>query len=342
LPIYTDQFYVIDPANRPRVGTVLTMVRLEINDANNNGLIRPGDSDTVGGLTVNAAWQNDTITVTMNGVQRTITGVTFYRTGGPAVFTPTDGTVLTTSTFVRSSFVTNSTQAVVGSFGPACFLRSTLIDTPSGARRIDTLCVGDLVLTRDNGPRPIVWLGTSQTDGMGEHAPIRFEMGSIGNDRPLLVSPLHRILVSGWRAQLFFGVDEVFVHAKHLVNGTTIRPVLRSKARYMHLMLDRHEIIFAHGAASESFYPGDTIMMENAQIRQEVLAICPSLADPAKAWPLARRMLRAHEALLLTKAPAQLDACPPMGKMMAHGTNTQNIAQSRAQIFQIGAYRSVA
>lgn len=338
MPIYTDQFFVIDPANRPPVGTVLNMVRLEINDVNNNGIIRASNNDTVGGLVVNAVWQNDRITVMMDGVSRTITGVTFYRTGGPAVFTPTDGTVLTTATFVSSTFVTTSTQTTVGSLGPACFVRSTLIETPDGPRRIDSLQAGDLVLTRDHGPQPIVWLGRTDVLAAGEHAPIRFEMGSIGNDRPLLVSPLHRILIADWRAQYYFGVDEVFVHAKHLVNGTTIRAVPRAKAQYMHLMLARHEVVFAHGAASESFYPGDTILAENSLIRNEVLAIYPEFANPNYAWPLARRMLRAHEAAVLSAPTAQLDACPPIGKMARDGQYTQ----STAQIIPISAYRRAA
>jgi hypothetical protein len=111
------------------------MVRLELNDVDANGLIRAGNNDTVGGLIVNAVWQNDTITVTMAGMTRTITGVTFYRNGGTAVFTPTDGTVLGTATFVRSTYVTTSTQTTVGSLGPACFLRGTWLDTPQGPRR---------------------------------------------------------------------------------------------------------------------------------------------------------------------------------------------------------------
>ena len=299
MPIYTDQFYIMDPASPPGAGSTLSMVRLELNDANSNGLIRAGNNDTVGGLVVNAVWQNDTITVTMAGVTRTITGVTFYRNSGPAVFTPTDGAVLGTATFVRSTFVTTSTQTTVGSLGPACFLQGTRLDTPQGPRRIDTLRAGDLVCTRDHGPRRVLWVGHSPVDGMGEHAPIRFEMGSIDNDRPLLVSPLHRILIADWRAPYYFGMDEVFVHAKHLVNGRSIRRVLRKRAEYFHVMFDRHEIVQAHGAASESFYPGDTVLHANPAILAQIALIVPQVVQGTALWRLARPMLRAHEAALL-------------------------------------------
>jgi hypothetical protein len=332
LPIYTDQFYVVDPANPPGAGSTLSMVRLELNDVNSNGLIRAGNNDTVGGLIVNAVWQNDTITVTMAGVTRTITGVTFYRNGGPAVFTPTDGTVLATATFVRSTFVTTSTQVTVGNLGPACFLRGTWLDTPQGPCRIDTIRAGDLVCTRDNGPRPVLWLGHSPVDGMGEYAPIRFEMGSIGNDRPLLVSPLHRILIADWRAPYYFGMDEVFVHAKHLVNGRSIRRVLRNRAEYFHVMFDRHEIVQAHGAASESFFPGDTILHANAELLAQIALIVPQVAQGTAMWPLARPMLRAHEAALLRRSaegnmpPRQLDARPAMGENPRHGQSSAQTA----------------
>ncbi len=322
----------MDPANPPGAGSTLSMVRLELNDVNSNGLIRAGNNDTVGGLVVNAVWQNDTITVTMAGVTRTITGVTFYRNGGPAVFTPTDGTVLGTATFVRSTFVTTNTQATVGSLGPACFLRGTWLDTPQGPRRIDTIRAGDLVCTRDHGPRPVLWVGYSPVDGMGEYAPIRFEMGSIGNDRPLLVSPLHRILIADWRAPYYFGEDEVFVHAKHLVNGRSIRRVLRKTAEYFHVMFDRHEIVQAHGAASESFYPGDTILHANAEILAQIAVIMPQVAQGTALWPLARPMLRAHEAALLCTSAdwnmplRQLDARPSMGENAGYGQSSAQTA----------------
>lgn len=297
----------MNPASPPSAGSTLSMVRLELNDVNSNGLIRAGNNDTVGGLVVNAVWQNDTITVTMAGVTRTITGVTFYRNGGPAVFTPTDGTVLATAIVVRSTFVTSSTQVTVGNLGPACFLRGTRLDTPQG-------------------PRRVLWVGHSPVDGMGEHAPNRFEMGSIGNDRPLLVSPLHRILIADWRAPYYFGMDEVFVHAKHLVNGRSIRRVLRKRAEYFHVMFDRHEIVQAHGAASESFYPGDTILHANPAILAQIALIVPQVVQGTALWPLARPMLRAHEAALCIQVDRnmpqrQLDARPAMGEIAGHGQN---------------------
>lgn len=343
MPIYNDQFYLIDPAGPPSRGATLNMVRLDVNDINGDGIIRASNNDTVGGLCVTSVWQNDSITVIAGGVTRTIVGVTFYRAGGVAVFTPTDGTVLPlTARFERSTFVNTSTQVLVPAFGPACFLRGTSLDTPQGARQIETLRAGDLVMTRDHGPKPIVWVGHTKTDGMGEYAPVRFERGSIGNDRPLIVSPMHRMLVSDWRAQLYFGAQSVFVHAKHLVNGHSIRSVPREKACYFHVMFDAHEIVQAYGADSESFYPGDAYLLDNPAIAAQIYAIYPQLRDPHAQWPLARRMLRAHEAVLLNTSYGQmcrprLDAPSAIGMMRHHVQAFANAKTHSAQIIQFAA-----
>ncbi len=302
MPVFSEQFYVMDPAAPPGAGTVLNVVRLDVNDVDNNGLIRPSNGDTVGGLVVNAAWQGDRITIVLNGVQRVVTGVTFYRNGGAAVFTPTDGTILASATFVRSTFVTTSTQATVPSFGPACFVRGTRIQTQLGLRKIEELRVGDLVITKDHGAQPLRWVGHSTVAGTDIWAPIRFAPGVLGNDRALLVSPQHRILVGGWQSELYYGEDEVLVSAKHLVNGRSVRPVMRDQVDYFHLLFDRHEVIYSEGAASESFHPGDQIMQENHHIRAEIYALFPELAKVENLWPTARRVLRAREAEVLAAA----------------------------------------
>ncbi|WP_052700892.1 Hint domain-containing protein [Loktanella sp. S4079] len=71
-----------------------------------------------------------------------------------------------------------------------CFSEGTLIDTPAGQRRIETLQPGDQVLTLNNGPQPIAWIGRRRVCGRGSLAPIRIRAGAFANDRDLWVSPL--------------------------------------------------------------------------------------------------------------------------------------------------------
>ncbi|MTH78990.1 Hint domain-containing protein [Paracoccus aestuariivivens] len=46
-----------------------------------------------------------------------------------------------------------------------CYLTGTLIATPEGERPVETLRVCDLVLTRDHGPQPVLWRGSSLVSG---------------------------------------------------------------------------------------------------------------------------------------------------------------------------------
>lgn len=301
---YSFAFYVMDPGNAPAQNTALSPVTLTVTDQNDDDFIRITGGDTVGGFTVTSVWVNDTITVrnSPTGPDYTITGVTFYRSGAPAVFMPTDGTVLTNAIFRSSTWVNTSTEYPVGPV--PCFVAGTLIDTARGRVAVEDLCPGDLVATRDSGFQALRWTGRVTVPGLGEHAPIRFMAGSMGNDRVLEVSPNHRMLVEGWKAELYFGEEEVLVAAKHLVNGDTILRCPRGDVTYVHLLFDRHEVIFAEGAAAESLHPGDLILKGEGETAREIRALFPELAT--RAGQLARRAARAiplgREARVLSAA----------------------------------------
>lgn len=252
---YTDQFYVIDPGNPPARGTGLTVQNSSFVDNNDDGFIGTGAGDTFAGSTVTAVWVNDTVTVRIFGVgQVTVTGVTFYVSGQPAVFTPTDGTILQDATFIRSTFVNTSTQVAVGSLAPACFTPGTLIDTIDGPRPIETICVGDLVLTADSGYQPVIWVGRGKVAAQGRFAPIRISAGALGNDRDLIVSPQHRVLIEGWAAELYAGQDAVLVPAKHLVDGRKIHVMEGGQVEYLHLAFDNHALVRSEGIWTESHF----------------------------------------------------------------------------------------
>ncbi len=188
----------------------------------------------------------------------------------------------------------------------ACFTAGTRILTPSGLRRIETLALGDLVMTHAHGPQPLRWIGQTATFGQGDHAPICFAPGSVGNDRALRVSPQHRMLVVDWRAELLFGEAEVLVPAKFLVGcpGVTVAPC--EAVTYFHLMFDRHEMVLADGAWSESFFPGDLALASDAAQRAEIAALFPELLDRVTGYgPTARRVLSQTETRALLAQDAQ-------------------------------------
>jgi hypothetical protein len=142
------------------------------------------------------------------------------------------------------------------------FAEGTRIDTPDGPRPVETLAPGDLVSTLGSGSQVLRWVGVQPVSAKAMRAdpracPVRFAPGTIGNSRPLLVAPGHRILLSDWRAQVYFGEDQILVPARALRSGTRILQVIPDRGVTLHhLLFDRHEVILAEGALCESFHPG--------------------------------------------------------------------------------------
>lgn len=298
---YEDQFFTVDPGAPPASGTALAFQRVEYIDEDDDGNIETGAGDTFDGVTITQVWPGDTLTVNVPGVGNvTYTGVTFYLSSGPPVFTPTDGQVLQDGTFVSSTFVTTATQTPVNDFGPTCFTPGTRINTPSGPRLIEELQVGDLVTTLDDGPQAIRMIVDDSFRAVGDCAPILFAKGAIGNDAPLLVSPQHRMLITGWRAELYFGQEEVLAAAKHLVDGDTVRQVSGGTVRYIHLLFEAHQIVFAQGVPSESFFPGHAQDASDDDVKMEVQRLFPQLAFfETENLQTVRPVLRRVEAVLL-------------------------------------------
>ena len=115
---------------------------------------------------------------------------------------------------------------------------------------------GDLVKTRDHGYQPVRWIGRATCLGSERFAPVTFAPGAFGNRRLLRVSPRHRMLGTGATAELWLGTSEILLPAIALVNGHTIRQQRAGLLTYVHLYFDRHEIIYAEGVPSESYFPG--------------------------------------------------------------------------------------
>lgn len=183
-----------------------------------------------------------------------------------------------------------------------CFVKGTRISTLKGKRPVEMLKLGDLVETADHGLRPIRWIGCMTVPARGDLAPILIEADTLDNRRDLLVSPLHRMVVGGWQVELLFGEKEVLVPAKMLVDGGSIRAMPRAWVSYYHIMFDEHEIVYAEGTPSESFYPGDEgFQTLGAAEQAQILDVFPQLRRNGlqSYGPLARRSLRAHEAKLL-------------------------------------------
>ncbi len=199
----------------------------------------------------------------------------------------------------------NTDVGFVNATSIPCFVAGTLIETPDGNVPVEVLQAGDLVMTQDEGPQPLRWIGTRTVKAEENFAPILIRAGTFGQHRDVMVSPLHRILVRDSLAELLFGETEVLVAAKDLLNDHSVIRQVGGKVTYVHLMFDRHQVVFTEGLATESFLPGpQTTKSFEQEIVAEICSIFPEL-DPHTGEgysPAARRTLRHFEADLLIKA----------------------------------------
>ena len=196
-----------------------------------------------------------------------------------------DGVLNITGSLCESNAVAQNENII-------CFTKGTYIQTPTGERRIETLRAGELVVTLDNGPQPMRWIGKKSVRASGPLAPIHFRSGAIGNTRDLLVSPQHRMLCKGGPAR------EVLAPAKSLVDHTNVTVAYSGMVTYVHMLFETHQIVIANGAPSESFFPGDTGLASiEPEARDEVFALFPKLrSDIASYGPASRLCVKPQAA----------------------------------------------
>jgi len=194
--------------------------------------------------------------------------------------------------------------------GVICFTPGTRIRTADGDIPVEHLNEGDRIQTRDDGSQEILWIGQRRITGarlyaMPELRPVRLRAGALGMDRPdsdLVVSPQHRMLVRGPKAQALFNTSEVLVTAQDLIDDRRVHVdhSLR-EVTYYHLLLERHEVVWANGLETESFHPANTALdTVEVQQRARLVEMFPELDyDPSAYGDYARRMLTRPEAAIL-------------------------------------------
>jgi hypothetical protein len=136
---------------------------------------------------------------------------------------------------------------------PVCFLAGTMIKCPRGERAVETLAIGDLILTVDGRTVPVKWIGQQTIVtlfGLPEgRRPVCIAAGALDDNLPkrdLRLTSDHALLI-----------DDVLVQAGALVNGSTIRRIPNAELgeRFMafHIETENHEVILAEGTPAETF-----------------------------------------------------------------------------------------
>lgn len=248
-----------------------------------------------------------TVPVTLNVMQST-TGETWI--APPSLYSPSAAllgadpiqSIQLTGVISNRSSGLYFEREVVDIVTVPCFAAGTMIRTPAGDVAIETLRVGELVMTLDGGPQPVRWIGSrkltvADLEERPNLRPIRIKAGVLGKGVPttdLVVSPQHRILVRSKIAQRLFGVDEVLVAVKQLLLIDGIDVVANQDGiEYFHFLFDNHQVVISNGAETESLYTGPEALKSVGPVAQEeIFAIFPELRgrDP-RALPEGARML---------------------------------------------------
>lgn len=176
------------------------------------------------------------------------------------------------------------------SLNSVCFCAGTLIETEAGPRPIETLRPGTRIRTLDHGLQELRWIGQRSLSPEAlriapQLRPIRIARDALGRGQPardLSVSPQHRILIRSAIAERMNGAREVLIAAKHLVGMPGIAVVSDpAPVTYLHLLFDRHEVVFANGAAAESLYTGAQALRSLGRAAQaEIFTLFPELRRP--------------------------------------------------------------
>lgn len=184
-----------------------------------------------------------------------------------------------------------------------CFTRGSRVATPSGPRLIEELQAGDLVLTRDNGPQPLRWIGATKVTAetlvqFPEKRPVTIAAGTFGDHDETTVSPHHRVIVEGWKAEALFGQSEVLATAASLLAATGVSRAAAAEVDYMHLLFDAHEVVQVDGLWSESFHPAALGTDLSSATRDEVIELFPEL-ETGVDTSLARQSLSAADVAVM-------------------------------------------
>ncbi|MEP5375925.1 MAG: Hint domain-containing protein, partial [Hyphomicrobiales bacterium] len=147
-----------------------------------------------------------------------------------------------------------------------CFANGSLIETINGPVAVEDLRPGQLLATQDKGFQPVIWTGGqwyNEDDWFFDESllPVRISAEALGENEPscdLLVSQQHRILLCRPELELYFGVHEALIPAKHLCGLPGIEIITpKETLGYFHVLCGDHHILKAEGLSAESMFLGD-------------------------------------------------------------------------------------
>jgi hypothetical protein len=200
----------------------------------NDGTVKPSVNESISNLDANAQHILDEIVAGLFGAAADTATITI------APFLTTSGGLSVTDALITASALINP-----------CFTAGTRILTTAGEIPVEALNIGDHVINAAGEEKKIIWIGRRTLDltrhpQPGLVRPVIVEADAIAPGLParrLILSPDHALYL-----------DNLLVPVKYLINFRTIRPDTAARhVVYYHVELPAHDIMFAEGAAVESY-----------------------------------------------------------------------------------------
>lgn len=246
------------------------------------GSLSPGNETTV--------YSETQFTLTAPG-QTTITLYQIEIEGQLVGFLPSTPMVPgVTYDYTGTNTVPGNSPVIDDIVGAVCFTAGTIIETLEGQLPIEALTIGDVIQT-EAGFSTVRWIGSRCYNAQTLHAnsklrPVRITAGAMGNGLPrrdLLVSRQHRMMVCSKIIERVCGVAEALIPAIKLTElpGIFVDDSIE-QVEYFHILFDKHEVIFAEGAPSESLFTGpEALKALSHEAREEIFSIFPEIEDKA-------------------------------------------------------------
>jgi hypothetical protein len=199
-------------------------------------------------------------------------------------------------TFSNSSNLISFGVGGGGGENAICFLGSAPVLTPTGYRRIDSLSVGDSVLTADGRDAAIQHVKHQRVVTPSANVnPYVIPKGTFGATENLAISPRHCVAVPGCG----------MVEAREL----GLRQMsMRAAFDYYNLELPEWDNMVVAGVEVESLAPKKRVVMTAAQFRGLVAAqgLCRSTSDLTKLSQIVEMLADGRVAVMLTQKARRL------------------------------------
>ncbi|RUT26059.1 hypothetical protein C0V97_08345 [Asaia sp. W19] len=222
-----------------------------------NGGVMSGNYGNSAQVTVSSGGKsiNDTFYTTYGG-NDTVTVLSGATISGPSL-SNTTLVVSSGASLIEPVNIGSGGAATIYGTAEACFLPGTMIATPMGEVAIETLAVGDEIITLEPGTgnavtQRVTWVGKGRTITNGSAYddlagyPVCVAKDAIATGVP------HRDVYLTAEHCLY--VDGHLVPVRTLVNGGSIYyDTSRTDYEYFHLATEKHSVILADGMPSETY-----------------------------------------------------------------------------------------